>query len=205
VRGSLRVVAMLVALLVVLVTGAALASPADAPELQPSTLSAGLTAPATPAVETVNPVVSSAAPTEALGGPISSGYRVSIPRLKIDLPIAEGDIKRDIDDRRTPDGSAFHLPGTALPGQHGNIYIYAHARQGMFLALWNAQPGDEVLITAPDGQVLVYLVSEILPRVAPTDASPTLPTATERLTLQTSTGPNASDPRFVVVALPRGG
>jgi hypothetical protein len=41
--------------------------------------------------------------------------------------------------------------------------------------------------------------------VVPTDASSTRPTATERLTLQTSTGPLAADPRFVVFAFPRGG
>jgi len=40
------------------------------------------------------------------------------------------------------------------------------------------------------------------PRVAPDDVSWVQPTATERLTLQTSTGPDPSDPRFVVIAVP---
>lgn len=143
-------------------------------------------------------------PPPATAGPISIGYRISIPRLGIDLPIAEGDVQRDVEDMRTPEGFAFHLPGTALPGQNGNTFLYAHARRGMFLMLWNARLGDEVVVTGPGGRLLVYVVSEILPRVAPTDVSSTRPTASERLTLQTSTGPSPSDPRFVVFAFLRG-
>ena len=91
-----------------------------------------------------------------------------------------------------------------MPGQGGNTFLYAHARSGMFLSLWNARPGDDVRVAAPDGQLFLYVIRDVLPRVAPTDVSSTRPTSTERLTLQTSTGPNASDPRFVVFAFPRG-
>jgi len=72
--------------------------------------------------------------------PIPLGYRITIQRLGIDLPIAEGDISRDIDEQKTPEGFAFHLPGTSIPGLGSNTYLYAHARTGMFLSLWNAQP-----------------------------------------------------------------
>jgi LPXTG-site transpeptidase (sortase) family protein len=141
-----------------------------------------------------------AAPTIAA---IPPGYRVRVPRLGIDLPIAEGVIERDIDQQLTPEGYAFHLPGTGIPGEGTNTYLYAHARIGMFLSLWNAQVGDDVTITAPDGSVRRYVVSEVRPRVPPTDVSVAQPTPDERLTLQTSTGPNPTDPRFVVIALPR--
>ena len=103
---------------------------------------------------------------------------------------------------RTPDNYAFHLPGTAIPGTGANSYLYAHARRGMFLSLWNAKIGDIVWISTPDGRALRYVVSEIHPRVPPDDVSLTGASPPERLTLQTSTGPNQSDPRFVVVALP---
>src|SRR5207245_5830972 len=43
--------------------------------------------------------------------PISDGYRIQIPRLAIDLPIAEGDIERDVVVQQTPENFAFHLPG----------------------------------------------------------------------------------------------
>ncbi len=191
------------------------ATPAPAPSLV--TAPAPLVTAPEPLVTAPEPLATAAAalspsasptsptsPPQAISGPISIGYRISIPRLGIDLPIAEGDVQRDVEDLRTPEGYAFHLPGTALPGQNGNTYLYAHARRGMFLTLWNTRPGDEVVVTGPGGRLLVYVVGEILPRVPPTDVSSTRPTASERLTLQTSTGPSPSDPRFVVFAFLRG-
>jgi sortase (surface protein transpeptidase) len=142
---------------------------------------------------------STAAPTTS---PIPPGYRVQIPRLHIDLAILEGDIERDTVAQRTPEGFAFHLPGTAIPGSDANAYIYAHARTGMFIALWDARVGDVVWISTPDGRALRYLVSEIHPRVPPDDVSWAGSSPPERLTLQTSTGPNPDDPRFIVIALP---
>jgi LPXTG-site transpeptidase (sortase) family protein len=204
VGGSLRVPLMLVAALVLLGTRAALLPAPGALELPRPALPALLTAQAAGAFESQIGTGSTSASAEIPSAPICSGFRIAVPRLEIDLPIAEGDITRDTLDQRTPEGFAFHLPGTALPGQSGNTYLYAHARQGMFLALWNVRLGDEVVIFSPDGQVLVFVVREILPRVSPTDVSSTQPTTMERLTLQTSTGPSPADPRFVVFAFRRG-
>lgn len=134
--------------------------------------------------------------------PIPDGYRVRIPRLAIQLDIREGDIERDAVLQKTPENYAFHLPGTGLPGSGLNTYLYAHARVGMFLSLWNARLGDIVWIDTPTGSALKYVVTEVHPRVTPSDMSWTDPTAPERLTLQTSTGPSPGDPRFVVIALP---
>ena len=141
-------------------------------------------------------------PTATAVPAIPPGYRIKIVRLAIDLPLAEGDIERDADRQQTPENFAFHLPGSALPGESGNAYFYAHARRGMFLALWDAREGDEVVIATPDGRELHYLVSEVHPRVEPSDVSWAGPTTGARLTLQTSTGPDPGDPRFVVIALP---
>jgi hypothetical protein len=135
-------------------------------------------------------------------GPIPDGYRVRVPRLGIDLPIAEGDLVRDSIEQRTPENFAFHFPGTAIPGTFGNSYLYAHARRGMFLALWNAKVGDEVRITTPSGSELKFVITEVHPRVPPAETSWLQPAGDERVTLQTSTGPNPADPRFVVIAAP---
>jgi LPXTG-site transpeptidase (sortase) family protein len=181
----------------------------DAGARPASALTKAITIPSTAASESLpaTPTLEEAtvAPTEARGGPIPDGYRIQIPRLGIDLPMREGDLTRDVEEQRTPDDYAFHLPGTAIPGQNGNTFLYAHARRGMFLALWDARPGDQVFVHVPTGRVLVYVVRDILPRVAPTDISTTRPTASEQLTLQTSTGPSSGDVRFVVLAFPRGG
>jgi LPXTG-site transpeptidase (sortase) family protein len=165
----------------------------------------------TVAAVTTSPVPSAAlspatdatiAPSPTPTRTIPPGYRIRIPRLAIDLPVAEGDVERDTVRQETPENFAFHFPGTAIPGDGSNTYIYAHARTGMFLTLWNARGGDEVTIVTPDARELRYVVSEVHPRVDPTDVSWAARTSSERLTLQTSTGPNPGDPRFVVVALP---
>jgi LPXTG-site transpeptidase (sortase) family protein len=190
-----RVLALTLGL--ILIFGVAPAPPATDPSPPSPTVAASTTSPtATPTgTATVSPTAS---PAPA----IPPGYRVRIPRLAIDLPIAEGDLERDTVRQETPEKFAFHLPGTALPADGGNSYIYAHARTGMFLALWNARVGDVVWLVTPDGRDLRYVVSEVHPRVPPTDVSWTAPSASDRLTLQTSTGPNPGDPRFVVIALP---
>lgn len=143
----------------------------------------------------------SAAPAPTIE-PIADGYRIQLPRLGIDLPIAEGDLYRDTVEQQTPENFAFHFPGTAIPGAIGNSYIYAHARRGMFLTLWNARIGDEVKITTPAGSELKFVVTDVYRSVPPADTSWLQPSDVERLTLQTSTGPNREDPRFVVIAAP---
>jgi sortase (surface protein transpeptidase) len=127
---------------------------------------------------------------------------VVVPRLGIDLPLRDGDLVRDVVDQATPVAAAFRFPGSPLPGTPGNLYVYAHARTGMFLALWKAKQGDVVELVSPSGATLRYLVNDIVPKVPINDITYLLPTDDERLTLQTSTGPNVDDPRFVVVAIP---
>ena len=177
---------------ILLVAGLGSGAP-TAPSVAPTPLAIASAAPTTTAVATA---------TRDPRTPIATGYRVQIPRLGIDLPITEGDVARDIDQQKTPEGFAFHLPGTSIPGLGSNTYLYAHARTGMFLSLWNARPGDAVFISTPDLRALKYVISEVHPRVAPDDVSWVQATDAERLTLQTSTGPSPTDPRFVAVAVP---
>lgn len=181
----------------VLALGVALVAMGERPRADAVAPLAMPTASATP-----NRATNSGASPSPTVRPIGDGYRIQIPRLAIDLPIGEGDIERDVVVQQTPENFAFHLPGTAIPGMGSNTYIYAHARRGMFLTLWNARAGDQVVISTPDGVALKYVVTEIHPRVPPEDTSWILPTSSERLTIQTSTGPNRDDPRFVVVAVP---
>ncbi len=168
----------------------------------PSSEAAGVAAARSDAPFTVaapaQPAAAAALPT------VPDGIRVRVARLGIDLPLLPGDTVRDTVLRSTPIGAAFLLPSSAPPGSGGNSYIYAHARSGMFLALWDVRLGDVVEVTAPSGETRRYRVTDIHPRVVPTDVEYTLPTGDERITLQTSTGPNDADPRFVVVAVRSG-
>lgn len=122
--------------------------------------------------------------------------RIVIPRLGIDLPIVEGD------GMGAPIGKAAHFPGTAWPDAASNTYLYGHAQKGMFLALWEARPGDQILLTLVDGQQRCFAVDEIIPKAPWNATSLLLPTDHERLTLQTSTSYTPTAPRFIVIALP---
>ncbi len=180
--------------------GAALSAPSEPPATTPSAYAAESTPTASPE-STVEPTQAPAPSSQAAASadPRSApAYRIEIPRLGISLPVVEGDIIRDTINERTPNNFAFHLPGTSMFGT-GNTYIYAHARVGMFLSLWDARVGDVVIARTPNG-TREYTVSEVHPRVPPTQTSWAGPTDDTRLTLQTSTGPNSNDPRFVVVA-----
>lgn len=123
--------------------------------------------------------------------------RVRLDRLRIDLPVVEGD---GLD---APIGKAAHYPGSAWPRGGSNVYLYAHAQQGMFLTLWDAQQGDEVVLDLVDGTQVFYVVDQILPRARWNDLSLLDPTPVEQLTLQTSTSYFATSPRFVVIAHPK--
>ena len=122
--------------------------------------------------------------------------RVQIDRLGIDLKIVDGD---GID---APIGKAAHYPGTGWPGGGTNIYIYGHARTGMFLSLWDVNVGDQVVLTLVDGTQRTYVVATVIPKV-PWDAVRYLgATPTEQLTLQTSTSYYPTSPRFIAIAYP---
>ena len=130
------------------------------------------------------------------GEPGIQANRIIIARLGIDLAIVEGD---GID---APLGKVAHFPSTAWPGGGTNIYIYGHARTGMFIRLWDARVGDTVTLDLVDGTTRTYVVTKVLPTV-PWDAVQYLEAPpTEQLTLQTCTSYYPTAPRFVVIAVP---
>jgi len=119
---------------------------------------------------------------------------------------------------------AYVLCDGEQPGRDTNSFIFAHARVGLFLNLWNARIGDRVEVLMSDGVVLEYIVTEVHANVACPDpaAAPhpnpppalrhgtdcsvarswTFPTDHERLTLQTSQGLNRNWGEYIVVADP---
>lgn len=70
--------------------------------------------------------------------------RIEIARLGIDAEIHEGD------DAATLRVSVGHIPGTAVPGDHGNVALAAH-RYSHFRGLQNVRCGDRIQVTTPDG------------------------------------------------------
>jgi sortase A len=134
--------------------------------------------------------------SEVIDEPGTPAQRLRIARLGIDAPIVQGD------GVTVPLTAAAHYPGTAWPGSGSNIYLYGHARAGLFRELWRVRTGDTVELELADGAIASYQVAEILPLVA-WDALHYLdPTSSEQLTLQTCLGYQTTSPRFVVIARP---
>ncbi len=174
----------------------------------PPTAQSSLLASLTPGAGTPTPagLLQSAGPGSATpaasvpptvdGEPGIQANHITIARLGIDLAIVQGD---GID---APIGKAAHYPSSGWPGGGTNIYIYGHARVGMFIRLWDIKVGDTVVLGLVDGTTRDYVVTKILPTV-PWDAVQYLePTPTEQLTLQTSTSYYPTAPRFVAIAVP---
>ena len=129
--------------------------------------------------------------------------RVVIPKLQIDLPVM----------LQTANYGEFPLCDVALyqpllgqPGQGRATYIYAHARDGMFLPLLiaslnnNGQRmiGDIVEVFTSDNYVFLYTIAEVHRHVK--DLTDAFAATTERLWLQTSEGPYSNAPKLQVVA-----
>ena len=67
---------------------------------------------------------------------------VSIPRVGVSSVIVEGTEERDLN------LSVGHIPGTALPGQKGNVALAGH-RDTFFRGLHNIRKRDDILVTTP--------------------------------------------------------
>ena len=77
------------------------------------------------------------APGETVG-------RIEIPRLGVSAIIKAGT------DARTLQLAVGHIPGTALPGEGGNIGLAAH-RDTFFRKLRDIESDDEIRLTTPEG------------------------------------------------------
>jgi sortase A len=101
---------------------------------------------------------------------------VEIPRLHLNVPVFEGD------DAGILDLGAGHVPGTALPGQRGNICIAAH-RDKDFRALRLIRPDDEIVLVTGRGELRFQVRATTI--VTPNENQVLLPGPGRDLTLVT--------------------
>lgn len=102
--------------------------------------------------------------------------RIEIARLGLSVMIVEGD------DGKTLRRAAGHVPGTALPGQLGNVGITAH-RDTFFRPLRHIQMDDVITLTTLQGEYRYRVVSTKV--VSPRDVDVLDSTGGEVLTLVT--------------------
>jgi sortase A len=78
---------------------------------------------------------------------------IEIPRLGISAVVAHGD------DTRTLMRAVGHIPGTAFPGEGGNVGLAAH-RDTFFRALEGVESSDRIRLVMPQ-ETLAYRVIEV--------------------------------------------
>lgn len=124
--------------------------------------------------------------------------KISIPDLKIDLPIEEGFIKDGV--WQISEAKASHLNTSARPGEGGNIVIYGHNKRVIFGSLPFVRIGAKITITNKAGQTHSYEVTNKL-YANPDQVNLLYPTDYEQLTIYTCAGLFDSQ-RFVIKAKP---
>lgn len=111
-----------------------------------------------------------------LSAPRSTIGRLEIPRLGLSIIVREGV------DAETLRLAVGHIPGTASPGDTGNVGLAGH-RDTFFRRLRDVRAGDEVRLTTVDGRYTYRVRSTSV--VAPDDTSVLDGTARPSLTLVT--------------------
>ena len=125
--------------------------------------------------------------------------RVEVPRVGLRAIVAEGV------DSRTLRRAVGHLPGTALPGDAGNVALAGH-RDTVFRALRLLRAGDVVRLVTPDGSFQYVVESTSVVEPAQTEVLD--PAAHPTLTLITCypfSFVGSAPGRFVVRARFQGG
>jgi sortase A len=101
---------------------------------------------------------------------------IEIPRLGISAIVAHGD------DTRTLMRAVGHIPGTAFPGETGNVGLAAH-RDTFFRELEGIESSDRIRLVMPH-QTLAYQVMDVA-IVRPSQVDVLAPTPESSLTLVT--------------------
>jgi sortase A len=121
--------------------------------------------------------------------------RIEIPRLRVSTIVRAGS------DARTLRLAVGHIPGTAYPGEPGNVGLAGH-RDTFFRRLADIRTDDEIRLVTPQG-TFTYRVDRT-DVVGPEDVWVLDPTGTPTLTLVTCypfTYVGSAPERFVVRAL----
>lgn len=119
--------------------------------------------------------------------------RITIPRIKLDVPLRQGVTLT------TLDKGPGYWPGTAMPGQVGNVVIAGHrvTHSRPFRNIDQLAEGDEVIFTLTDGTEHRYAFesNEVVPDTAMRITAQTLE---KTATLFACHPPGSAQYRFVV-------
>jgi sortase A len=126
--------------------------------------------------------------------PVIDMGSISIPKLGVEMTMYEG-IRLS-----TLDYGPGHWPGTALPGETGNVVVGGHrtSKHRVFRNVDQLVPGDEIIFDDEVGQH-TYLVNRV-EIVEPTAMWIVDPTDTPTVTLFACHPPGSTSQRIIVFA-----
>jgi sortase A len=121
--------------------------------------------------------------------------RILIPKIGVDMQLYEG-IRMS-----TLDLGPGHWPGTAMPGEVGNVVIGGHrtSKHRVFRNIDQLAAGDQIVFQDANGTQFTYLVNRV-EVVNPTDVWIINPTDTPTATLFACHPPGSTRQRIVVFA-----
>jgi hypothetical protein len=164
---------------------------------------------ASPAQPTTEPTASPERTTN-LPPPPAVATRVVVPSMDIDLPIISRDrrVPRQGPDLYPPCDVAVYHTAFDQPGVPGTLYLYGHAREGMFLKLLEESErrngrsllGDLVQVYTDDNLMHLYEITRVKRHVTDFSLVFDAPPDAEQLILQTSEGPRGTVPKLQVLA-----
>ncbi len=138
--------------------------------------------------------------------------RIVIPSEGIDLPIVSRDLRipNQGPNQYPPCDVALYHAAFQQPGQYGSAYIYAHARDGMFLPLLTASErrdgasliGDLAQVYTDDNHEYVYEITRVKRHAVDFSLAEDVPPGVSQLVLQTSEGPAGTLPKLQILAEP---
>jgi hypothetical protein len=153
---------------------------------------------------------SAAASAPAALGPGDLPSRVVIPGLGIDLPVVSGDLEVAGNPADYPlCDVAQYLTSYRFPGRPGTTtWIYAHAREGMFLPLLAASEQDDgralvgqtVHLYSDHPRRYTYRITDVVRHATDRGLARGVPPDAGRLVLQTSEGPQGTVPKLQIAA-----
>lgn len=119
---------------------------------------------------------------------------IRIPSIGLDQIVVEGVSRMDLQ------AGPGHYPGTALPGQPGNMVISGHrtTHTRPFYDLDILDPGADIYVDTEQGTFRYKVRTSYV--VDPTDLTPLASTETATLTLTTCTPKGSAAQRLIVVA-----
>lgn len=153
-------------------------------------------------------------PSETPSTPISTDEpnKIWINSLNIEAPLVESVQNNEKGFQDALALGVVHYPGTAQPGQVGNVYLFGHSSdfpnkpgnyKNVFALLPKIKVGSEILVSDDKGQVFKY-VAFATKVIKPTEVqyiNPELKPGERMLTVQTSYPVGTALKRFIVQAI----